>query len=167
MAVLFVLLPRGVDVEQLFAAAPEAVRAARRDVRLVTYGPVDDRRHLLSLVRARRDRLATRSLRGLLACIAAGAALGLLVNGVLDGVFGMFGGLFAISLPLGFVLGAFLGGFTAAMTGTEVAIDEVQALAQSTTPGAVLLQVSSVNGSALAAVRSYCAAQELQLVTRG
>lgn len=164
MRVLFVLLPRGLDVDTLFANAPADLRTR---LQFVTYGPVDDRRHLLSLVRARRDRLATRWLRGMLASIGGGAVLGLLVNGVLDGVFGMFDGLFAISLPLGFALGAFLGGFTAAMTGTEVAVDEVQQLARAATPGALLLQASGGDRRALTVLRDHCAARDLPLAVRG
>jgi len=148
-ATLFVLLPPGRGVDAL----PEA---ARSGTRLVTYGPADDREHLLSLVRARRDRLATRWLRGMLVCIGAGALLGLLVDGVLAGAFGMFGGLLEIALPLGLLLGAFLGGFTAAMTGTEVARDEVQRLVGEMPRGATLLQASAATRDALQPLRTWC-----------
>ncbi len=92
---LFVLLPPPGDVASLLAALPDAARqrlpAARR------YPPADDARHLASLVRQGRDALATQWLRGTITAIAAGAALGTLVNGVLALGFGMFGGLAEIA----------------------------------------------------------------------
>ncbi len=148
-ATLFVLLPPGLRVAAVLDAAPAGAQ-------LVTYGPADDRHHLLSLVRARRDRRATRWLRGLLLCIGTGALLGLLVNGVLAGAFGMFGGLLQIALPLGLVLGAFLGGFTAAMTGTEVARDEVRRLVHEVPRGATLLQASAAGREQLQPLRAWC-----------
>lgn len=145
---LFVVLPSGHGELPLAAMRPRP--------QLVAYGPADDERHMLSLVRARRDRRATRWLRGLFACVAAGAVLGLLVNGILAGGFCMFGGLLEIALPLGFVLGAFLGGFTAAMTGTEVARDEVRRLVAACPRGSTLVQLSAASRTDLQAVRDHC-----------
>jgi hypothetical protein len=157
---VFVLLPRATTLDPLLAELRE-LAAARTTLRLRTYPPADDRKHLLSLVRAGRDPLATRWRRGMVCAIAAGAVLGLVTNGVLAGAFGMFGGLVELALPLGFVLGAFLGGFTAAMTGTEVARDEVRTLAAATTPGAVLLQVASDDPALLERLVQRCRALDL------
>lgn len=135
MYALFVLLPAGLRPDELLGAAALPGCAVR------TYGPADDARHLHSLVRAARDPLATRWRRGMAVAIGAGAALGLLTNGVLAAAFGMFGGLVEIALPLGAGVGAFLGGFTAAMTGTERPNPALRPLLAQVQPGQVLLQV--------------------------
>lgn len=139
MAVLFVLMPAGRSPDELFAGlAPDlAARAARLPRR--SYPPADDRRHLLSLVRAGRDRAATQWLRGLVLCVAGGAALGLLTAATLASAFGMFGGLVGAACAFGLVVGAFLGGFTAAMTGTERARPELVRLSGSVCRGDVLV----------------------------
>ena len=67
MPTVFVLVPRSRRVDELFDASD----AARTSVRL--YPPASDRAHLLSLVRAGRDRVATRFLRGLALSIGGGA----------------------------------------------------------------------------------------------
>lgn len=156
---LFVLLPPGTDGTALLQGSP-------RQLQVVTYGPADDERHLLSLIRARRDRRATRWLRGLSLCTCGGALLGLCVNGVLAGAFGMFGGLLDLALPLGLLLGAFLGGFTAAMTGTEVARDEVRQLLRAAPPGSTLLQCSAPDRAALTALCDRCETMQLRFAVR-
>jgi hypothetical protein len=158
---LFVLLPAGADADTLFQGAPSELLAARGALRLRAYPPATDARHLCSLVRASRDPVATRSLRGMVAAVTIGAVLGLLTNGLLAATMGVFGGLLEIALPLGFFVGAFLGGFTAAMTGTEVARDEVKALAAHVRPGCVLLQVVADDGRTLDLLRAHCEARSL------
>ena len=152
--VLFVLLPAAGDDERLTAGLPAGIRLRR-------YPPADDARHLASLLRAGRDRLATRWRRGAAKAIAGGAVLGAVVNGVLAGAFDMLGGLLEIAVPLGGGLGAFLGGFTAAMTGTERPRDELQALMPHVQPGSVLLQFSSDDRDALLALAIHCEQQQL------
>lgn len=90
--------------------------------------------------------------------------LGAGVNGVLAGVFGLLGGLVEIAVPLGFVVGAFLGGLTAAMTGTEVARDEVRALWPHVRAGDTLVQWSGDDTDALAALQALAAARALPCV---
>lgn len=156
MNALFVLLPPGLDHEALWSGAPAELAAARATLQVRVYPPAKDARHLLSLVRASRDRIATRWLRGMLTAIAAGAALGLLTNGVLAAYFSMFGGLLEIALPLGALVGAFLGGFTAAMTGTEVARDEVRVLCHDLSPGSRLMQACTPDRGLLARLADHC-----------
>lgn len=163
---LFVLLPAVADVDTLFAEAPQELLAVRATLRLRAYPPATDGPHLCSLVRAGRDPVATRWLRGMVAAVGIGAVLGLVTNGLLAATMGVFGGLLEIALPLGFCVGAFLGGFTAAMTGTEVARDEVKALAAHVVPGSVLLQVVTDDGRALAPVRARCEALALPFTGR-
>lgn len=153
MTTLFVLLPPGAAAADLFAGAGLAERHAGLQLR--TYPPASDGSHLLSLVRAGRDRVATRWRRGALWAVGAGAVLGLLTNGVLACAFAMFGGLLEIALPLGLFAGAFLGGFTAAMAGTEVARDELRVLAREVRPGAVLLQVGGGSPAAIGALHDF------------
>ena len=98
-------------------------------------------RHLLSLVRAGQDPLATRRWPGLLAAIVGGALLGGLTASTLALGFAMFGGMWELALPFGLLTGAFLGGFSAAMTGTESANDEVRALVPWVRRGEVLASV--------------------------
>ncbi|MCB9878823.1 MAG: hypothetical protein H6835_14605 [Planctomycetes bacterium] len=138
MRVLFVLVPED-DVDSLLDAAfgPDA---AQRPV-LRRYPRATDERHLLSLVRAGRDRHATTWGRGAVKAVALGAVLGAITNGVLAAFFGMLGGMVGVACGLGLVLGAFLGGFTAMMTGTEVARPELRALLRHTRDGDVLLQL--------------------------
>lgn len=166
MNALFVLLPAGVHVESLFADAPAELLAARAALRLRTYPPATDRAHLLSLVRASRDPVATRWLRGMVAAVAIGAVIGLVTNGILASTLHVFGGLQEIALPLGLFVGGFLGGFTAAMTGTEVARDEVKALAVQVAPGRVLLQASAGDGRAIDLLAARCEALALPSVRR-
>ncbi len=139
-AVLFVLLPAGRSFDEVLAPPP-AERAPQRPRQIRSYPPADDRAHLLSLVRAGRDRLATRFARGLVLCIGGGALLGLVTAAILAGSFDMFGGLVGVAAAFGGAVGAFLGGFTAAMTGTESARAEVRELAASVRRGDVLVQV--------------------------
>jgi hypothetical protein len=115
------------------------------------YPRASDARHLLGLVRAGRDRVATRRGRGLVACVLGGALLGALTAGVLATAFDLLGGL-ELALPFGLFVGAFLGAFTGAMTGTEVARDEVRALARMLKPGDVLVSIAG----ALAAIAGRC-----------
>lgn len=166
MPALFVLLPAASDVERLFADAPPELLAARPSLSLRTYPPAADGAHLCSLVRAGRDPVATHWLRGMGIAIAIGAGLGLATNGILAGALHMFGGLLEIALPLGFFVGAFLGGFTAAMTGTEVARDEVRALVPHVCKGSVLLQVVAENRRAIDLVRARCEALALPCSVR-
>ena len=161
MPALFVLMPESCDLDQLLAGAPAELQAARAALRCRLYPRATDGRHLLSLVRAGRDPVATRWLRGTALAVAAGAVLGAITNGVLAGVFDMLGGLLEIAIPLGFVLGGFLGGFTAAMTGTEVAIDAVRLLAQHVRRGDVLLQCVAEDGAALESLNAFLAARGL------
>ncbi len=166
MPALFVLLPASSDVDELFADAPAELRAARAALTLRVYPRATDASHLLSLVRAGRDPIATRWLRGTVLAVLGGAGLGAITNGVLAGTFGMFGGLLELAIPLGFVLGAFLGGFTAAMTGTEVARDEVKRLAEDVQAGDVLLQwVGEV--ALLEGLRDHCKQRGLTCITCG
>lgn len=162
---LFVLLREPQDLERLLAALPpaDAARCARLTLR--RYPRADDAHHLQSLVRAGRDRLATRWRRGTLLAIAAGAGLGGLVNGVLGGAFGMFGGLLEIAVPLGLGLGAFLGGFTAAMTGTERPREELRALWPHVQRGDTLVQWSGDDRLLLATLAAHAAAAGLPTAT--
>lgn len=159
MTALFALLPAGVDPDTLLASAPAAARQQAAAARCRRYPRATDRAHLLSLVRAGRDRAATRWLRGMALAVAGGALLGGLVNGVLAGAFGMLGGLLAVAIPLGVAVGAFLGGFTAAMTGTEVARAEVQRLAAGVRGGEVLLQWVAADRAALRELCAFCEGQ--------
>jgi hypothetical protein len=161
--VLFVLLRPGQDLDALWSAAPAELLAVRPQVHLRAYPPASNARHLLSLVRASRDRTATRWVRGMLTAIAAGTGLGLVTNGVLAGYCGMFGGLLDIALPLGAFVGAFLGGFTAAMTGTEVARDEVRALAEHVSPGSILVQATAIDRAPLDLLSTHCAHLQLAI----
>ncbi|MEZ6037593.1 MAG: hypothetical protein R3F29_08935 [Planctomycetota bacterium] len=140
MRVLFVLVPEG-DVEALLEAAFGPDAAQRPGLR--RYPRATDERHLLSLVRAGRDRRATTWIGGMLKAVALGAVLGAITNGVLASRFSMLGGMVGVACGLGLVLGAFLGGFTAMMTGTEVARPELRALLRHTRDGDVLLQWNS------------------------
>ncbi len=164
MNVLFVLLPKGATFDTVLADAPAGLLAARGGFLARLYPPASDARHLLSLVRAGRDPVATRWWRGTLLAVVAGAGLGLLTNGVLTSGFGMFGGLLEIALPLGFCVGGFLGGFTAAMTGTEVARDEIVALARVLQAGGTLLQVVADTPHQLELLQERCAALALPQV---
>lgn len=148
MRAVFALLPAGRALDDLPGAGQVTLRR---------YARADDAAHLLSLVRDGRDAIATQWLRGTALAVLAGAGLGAIVNGVLALCFGMFGGLLELAVPLGFMVGAFLGGFTAAMTGTQVARDEVKALAKQVRPGDVLLQWTGT-GPALAVVATHCEA---------
>lgn len=161
---MFVLLPPKGSVDDLLAALPDAHREAVAALARRRYPPADDWRHLASLVRAGRDRLATRWWRGALLAVGGGAMLGALVNGMLAGAFGMFGGLLEIAVPLGFCLGAFLGAFTAAMTGTERPRQELLALWPHVRTGSVLLQCSGADQQALAALAAHCAQLQLPCV---
>lgn len=150
------LLPPPGDAEALLAGMPAAMRAQFPMAALRRYPPADDARHLASLVRAGRDRIATRWRRGAALAVAGGAGLGALVNSVLAGAFDMLGGLLEIAVPLGFGLGAFLGGFTAAMTGTERPREELRALWPHVQPGSVLLQWSHTDRRLLAMLTAHC-----------
>jgi hypothetical protein len=158
---LFVLLPESSDLDRILADAPAQLQAMHRELRQRVYPRATDGAHLLSLVRAGRDPVATRWLRGTVLAVAAGAVLGAITNGVLAGVFGMLGGLLEIAIPLGFVLGGFLGGFTAAMTGTEVAIDSVRALSKQVRTGDRLLQYVAQDLAALEDLHAFLAARGL------
>ena len=144
MSTLFALLPAGTPLPGELATPPP-----RR------YPKADDGAHLLSLVRAGRDRAATRWLPGAVKAVLVGAIIGAITNGVLAGAFAMFGGLVGLAIALGAGVGAFLGGFTAAMTGTEVARDEVRRLAVAVQPGDTLLQWDGVREH-LVALRAHC-----------
>jgi hypothetical protein len=157
MRAVFVLLPATADLEALL---PDAT-AARAPLRLRRYPRASDRAHLLSLVRDGRDPIATRWVRGTVLAIGAGGVLGLVTMGVVTHVSGAFGGLFDVALGLGFGVGAFLGGFTAAMTGTQVARDELKRLADEVQPGDALLQWTGEAG-ALAALAARCRAANLR-----
>ena len=155
MAALFVLLPDAAAFDRLCAALPPALGDARAQMVVRAYPRADDARHLLSLVRAGRDPVATRRWRGLLLSIAGGALLGGLTASILALGFDMLGGQLGLALPFGLCVGAFLGGFTAAMTGTEVARDEVRALATSVRRGDVLVSVAGPP-ELLRALRDRC-----------
>ena len=71
MPALFVLMPESRDLDQLLAGAPAELQAARAAVRCRLYPRATDGRHLLSLVRAGRDPVATRWLRGTALAVAA------------------------------------------------------------------------------------------------
>lgn len=148
MVVLFVLVPTGRSSDELLAGLPSELAARGDRLSVRSCPPADDRRHLLSLVRAGRDRAATQWLRGLLLCIAGGAALGLVTAATLAGAFGMFGGLVGAACAFGLVVGAFLGGFTAAMTGTERARPELVRLAASVRRGDVLVRFAAAAADA-------------------
>jgi len=163
---LFVLLPKGATFDTVLACAPTELLAARAGFRHRLYPPASEPRHLLSLVRAGRDPVATRWFRGTLLAVVGGAGLGLLTNGVLAFAFGMFGGLLGIALPLGLCVGGFLGGFTAAMTGTEVARDEIVALARGLQAGGTLLQVVADTPHQLELLQERCAALALPQARR-
>lgn len=156
-ATVFVLVPHGHDAGEVLAALPPAERERAAALALRRYPRADDARHLRSLVRAGRDPRATRWRRGLLLAIAAGAALGLVVQAVLALGFGMLGGLLEVALPLGLLLGAFLGGFTAAMTGTEAPRPELAALWPHVRAGDVLHQWSGDDRAALMALAAAAA----------
>jgi hypothetical protein len=163
-AALFVLQRAGEHGEELLAAVPAALRARVAALAVRRYPRCDDARHLKSLVRAGRDRLATRWLRGLVCAVLGGAVLGAVVNGVLARAFGLLGGaelMLQLALPLGFVLGAFLGAFTAAMTGTEVPRAELARLWPDVRRGDTLLQFSGDDRDALRALAGAAAARDL------
>jgi len=147
-------------VSALFVLLPaEAELAPRADAQLRRYPRASDERHLLSLLRDGRDRVATRWWNGLVLAVVGGAVLGAIVNTVLAAAFDMLGGKVSLALPLGFFLGAFLGGFTAAMTGTHVARPELRELARRTREGDVLHQYSSPDRGALQELRRECEAR--------
>jgi hypothetical protein len=155
MRALFVLLPEPAALEPLVAALPRDVAAAWSSMKVRVYPRADDARHLLSLVRAGRDPIATRRWPGLLAAIVGGAALGALTASTLASGFQMLGGLLELALPFGLLVGAFLGGFTAAMTGTESAIDEVRTLARFVRRGDALVSLTGAD-EVLRAVAVVC-----------
>ncbi|HEX6810959.1 MAG TPA: hypothetical protein VF384_04975 [Planctomycetota bacterium] len=159
MPTLFVLLPEDSDLDRLLADAPATLQALRGSLRSRVYPRATDGPHLLSLVRAGRDPVATRWIGGMVLAVVAGAVIGAVVNGVLAGAFGMFSGLLEIAIPLGFVLGAFLGGFTATMTGTEVAVAAVRHLSQHVRSGDVLVQCLAQERAALEALSAFLAAR--------
>lgn len=158
---LFLLLPHERDLDELLAGMrPElGDRVARLALR--RYPRASNRAHLLSLVRDGRDAIATRWIRGTVLAIVAGAMLGTATMGVLTHYFLALGGLLDVALSFGFAVGAFLGGFTAAMTGTQVARDEVRRLADEVRPGDTLLQWSGDDREALAALAALAAAHSL------
>lgn len=135
MTTVCALVPHGRSLDEAFAA----IDGARPAVRL--YPQATDTAHVLSLVRAGRDRVATRWLRGLAFSVVGGALLGCATATTLALGFEMFGGLVGVAIGFGLAVGAFLGGFTAAMTGTERARDEIRDLASHATNGCVLAQI--------------------------
>ncbi len=154
-AALFVLLPAGRELPDVLAEVDATARERLAALALRRYPRADDERHLRSLVRAGRDRLATQWQRGLVLAVLGGGVLGAVVNGVLASAFDMLGGrhlLVELALPLGFLLGAFLGGFTAAMTGTEAPRPELAPLWPAVRRGDTLLQFSGNDGDALRAL---------------
>lgn len=157
MRAVFALLPTAADFDALVPGA-DAMHTA---LRLRRYPRASDGAHLLSLVRDGRDPIATRWVRGLVLAIAAGGVLGALTMGSLAYFFHMLGGLLGLAVPLGFCIGMFLGGFTAAMTGTQVARDEVKRLADAVQAGDQLVQWTGDPG-ALLAVAERCRAAGLR-----
>lgn len=153
------LLPDAAVFDRLCTELPPDLDGGAQMVVRI-YPRADDARHLLSLVRAGRDPVATRRWRGLLASIAGGALLGALTAATLALGFDMLGGQLELALPFGLCVGAFLGAFTAAMTGTEVARDEVRALAAAVRKGDVLVSVAGPPGL-LRALRDRCDAAGL------
>ena len=151
-------------MDELLATMPPPLRPRINALTMHCYPRADDAKHLASLVRTRRDPLATRWLRGMISAVLAGATLGALVNGVLAGVFGMFGDLVGIAIGLGCLLGAFLGGFTAAMTGTAVPRRELQTLWPNVRAGDVLVQWSGDDREALAVMREQAEARQMPSV---
>jgi hypothetical protein len=154
MVTLFVLVPAGHSVLEVLP--PDGLLEPRLEVR--SYPRADNRAHLLSLVRAGRDRTATGWRGGLAISIAAGSLLGLTTATILAASFDMFGGLVGLAIGFGSAVGAFLGGFTAAMTGTERARSEVKLLADSVRTGDVLAQLGPFHRDdpRLLAVRLRC-----------
>lgn len=168
MQVVFVLLPPGSPPDQWLASAPGEAQAAlaARHLHQRNYPAADDGPHLLSLLRAGRDPLATRWGRGMVLAAVVGAGLGGIVHGVLSAGFDMLGGLVEIAVPLGLGLGAFLGVFSAAMAGTETARDELRPLAAAVVKGAVLVQVAGRHLPGLRALREHAIAQGLPVAWR-
>ncbi len=155
------LLPAGQSLDELLATVPVSCTARLLGSTFRRYPRTTDALHLKSLVRAGRDPLATRWLRGAALAVTLGAGLGALVNGLLAGCFGMLGGMLEIAIPLGFGLGAFLGGFTAAMTGTEVPRAELSPLWPCVRNGDTLLQWSTNDRDALAALATHATTRAL------
>lgn len=149
MEALFVLVPAGRSLDEVVARHPE-LAAGRASWTVRAHPAADDGAHLLSLVRASRDRVATRWLRGMVACVLGGAALGAATAGILAAAFAMFGGLLGTAVLFGGLVGAFLGGFTGAMTGTQVARDEVRQLGQRVQRGDALVSIATADTAALA-----------------
>ena len=167
MTTLFVLLPADREFDAVLADMATPARAGLASAKLRRYPRADGAAHLRSLVRDGRDPSATRWRRGMVLAAMVGAILGMIVNGVLAGAFGMLGGLIEIALPLGFVLGAFLGGFTAAMSGTQVARDELRTLLATALPGDVLLQWTLADAVSLRAVAAQFQRMGLRCVVIG
>ncbi len=160
MKALFVLVPVG-EASPGSSAAHDAGPEVSSQLRVRRYPRADDARHLLGLVRAGRDKVATRWRRGMVAAVLLGALLGAVTNGILSGVFDMFGGLGGLAVSLGAGLGAFLGAFTGAMAGTEVARDEVKALARHVQKGCVLEQWTCEQAAPLRWLWQRCEERQL------
>jgi len=160
MRALFVLVP--IDAQSP-GSCPEVVAAAdgQAPLHVRRYPRAEDARHLLGLVRAGRDKVATRWLRGMVGAVLLGAVLGAVTNGILSSSFDMFGGLGGLAVSLGAGLGAFLGAFTAVMTGTEVAREEVRALARHMQKGDVLEQWTCADAARLRRLQQHCAERQL------